>query len=256
MKIGDIYDFQIGDEFQFKSTSRGQGFPNADRILVIDKIISANKDSIIYTYHHDQYTSILNNQTQHLDYSFSHYNTTEVISNLDSTILSRFLIDTTSSKLSIYFDSLCSESTVGFIIKDKNNFEPTSTTYDYGKGLGLIKYEEYIPSGPSDWEKFMFYYDKQGFKCGTPDLMTSIHSMINQDFFKVYPNPVIDFLTIDLHDYNEIKYSIFDFLGNTVFSDNSSGKHFKIDLSRFRTGVYLIQINNRDKIFHQKIIKQ
>jgi hypothetical protein len=56
LKIHDVFDFQVGDEFHSKTTTNGGGLPNADRITVIEKTFSAHNDSITYTYHHDRYS--------------------------------------------------------------------------------------------------------------------------------------------------------------------------------------------------------
>lgn len=66
---------------------------------------------------------------------------------------------------------------------------------------------------------------------------------------KAYPNPVKDFVTIDLHseESGELKVSLFNILGSEVkkWDDlfiNPGDQSLKIDLSQFKSGVYILRM--------------
>jgi hypothetical protein len=254
MKVREIYDFQIGDEFQYKSTFNGQSYPNADRIIVMDKLISANNDTIAYTYFHKSYTSVYNSIKQKLDYSFTEYKSKETITNLDS-MISFNLHPDSSRLLTIYFDTLCDLMIDGFYLKDKRSFESSSNRYEYGKGLGIIKKEEFDGQTPGRLVTSMFYFNKQGKKCGIPDLTTNvIETKFN--LIKVYPNPTHDFLIIEMSDKNTVIYSITDITGKTILSKYEEKEKIKIDMFGLPAGIYNLQVNDGKNIFKQKIVKQ
>ena len=83
---------------------------------------------------------------------------------------------------------------------------------------------------------------------------------IGENQVLIYPNPVIDYLTIDLQSGDE-KFQnirILDLVGKELLSiNNPSGKSYQqINISRFNPGLYLIQIDidNETKLF--KFIKE
>lgn len=66
----------------------------------------------------------------------------------------------------------------------------------------------------------------------------------NQLSATVWPNPVSDFLNIELHDQNHTKCRIrlVSPLGEVIFDSESYGSIFSIDLSQFSPGVYFLSL--------------
>jgi len=54
MTIGEVFDFEIGDEFQIRGSATGQP-PNADWITIIAKEYSTEGDTVFYHRYHDSY---------------------------------------------------------------------------------------------------------------------------------------------------------------------------------------------------------
>jgi len=54
MTIGEVFDFEIGDEFQIRGSATGQP-PNADWITIIAKEYSTESDTVFYHRYHDSY---------------------------------------------------------------------------------------------------------------------------------------------------------------------------------------------------------
>ena len=76
--------------------------------------------------------------------------------------------------------------------------------------------------------------------------------------FSVYPNPVQNYITIDLGK-NELKNAsieIMDIMGKTILNKNVDQKINKINMSDYSNGIYLIKLTNTHGNIVQKIIKR
>lgn len=95
-----------------------------------------------------------------------------------------------------------------------------------------------------------------GFVSGTTVLGTN-EIVFNPQNISVYPNPVVNELTIELSDdiKGDINYTIVDVLGKTVYrgvsNENSS---LSVDVSSYKKGVYFINFSNTQGQFVQKIV--
>ena len=75
----------------------------------------------------------------------------------------------------------------------------------------------------------------------------------NETTFNVYPNPTIDFVTIETQ--HALVLSIMDNLGRMVKTINVPGGNTSIDVSNFSNGVYqLIGINESGERFTKQLI--
>lgn len=80
----------------------------------------------------------------------------------------------------------------------------------------------------------------------------------NASDFKVYPNPVEKYVTIEFADNNERSVSILDESGR-MLNDYQIGKHdnIQIDLSHLDAGVYLIKVTRSDgTVTVKRIVRQ
>jgi hypothetical protein len=69
---------------------------------------------------------------------------------------------------------------------------------------------------------------------------------------KVYPNPVKDFVNIQMSVNNEFSVSIYDAIGKLV---HTSSNIKKINFSNFSVGTYFLRIQSRGKFYTKKILK-
>ncbi|SHK08757.1 GEVED domain-containing protein, partial [Aequorivita viscosa] len=77
---------------------------------------------------------------------------------------------------------------------------------------------------------------------------------LQEDTFKVYPNPVVDLLNISASkSINTVQ--IFDLSGKKVLDINSGKRTDIIDFSRLTTGVYLVKLISEDAVNVIKVIK-
>ena len=75
--------------------------------------------------------------------------------------------------------------------------------------------------------------------------------------FSIYPNPSSDFVKITFPQLNETaNIQVFDMLGKMKFFDTSDDlNNYKLDLSNFRSGVYLVTISTKNIRVSNKFIK-
>ncbi len=82
---------------------------------------------------------------------------------------------------------------------------------------------------------------------------TSKAENIPNDKIKIYPNPTKGLFNIECQlEYN---YSIYDYSGKEIISGKKEGNTQLIDLSNFKSGIYLIKLFNNQEQFIIKIIK-
>lgn len=79
---------------------------------------------------------------------------------------------------------------------------------------------------------------------------------------KVYPNPVKDYITVDLNanTSGNIEISLINILGTEVkkwteFSLNQGDQKVKLDLSEFKSGVYILKVSKQDQVRTQVLKK-
>jgi len=255
MKIREVYDFNIGDIFHFR-TSPPNAFPAGDRITVLDKYYSKSGDTLYYSLFHDRYSSTYNSlPAPHMDYFFSKDTELMQLTYLDSTLFkfdNNFINDTIYST-----ESLCGAYLNGYEFRTNVGFD----TYEdyktlYGKGLGKSFSSYYDMEAGVNYIYYinLIYYKKDNIECGTSD-NTSIEDEVI-DRFEVYPNPSKQIINITYPDYHSrFKISILDMTGREIFVDESSSSK-EINIGYLKPGIYnLILSNDKLKLF-KKIIKQ
>jgi hypothetical protein len=78
-------------------------------------------------------------------------------------------------------------------------------------------------------------------------------------FFDIYPNPALDILTVRLiENYSQYKtvVKIYSISGEKVLEKEMSSIENNFDLSNFKTGVYIISVENEMMIYREKITKE
>ena len=83
----------------------------------------------------------------------------------------------------------------------------------------------------------VYYFDNISF--GSP-ISLGLESVSNESF-KLYPNPVEDYLNIDSSNTVIKNIDVFNILGKKIYSTNSSNR---LDMSSYNAGIYFVKINN------------
>ncbi len=97
--------------------------------------------------------------------------------------------------------------------------------------------------GSAGDDQTVYYFDNISF--GSP-ISLGLDSVSNESF-KLYPNPVEDYLYIQSSDTTIKNIDIYSILGKKIYSTSSENK---LDMSSYSAGIYFIKVNNSTfKIF-------
>lgn len=256
MTIGEVFDFDIGDEYQISGNGYNQP-PNADRITITNKYFSNNSDTVFYVRYHDSYYSYI--EFYELFYVFWTETDTVFYMNLDSCI-SSYNYWTPYDPIMINYDTInfnsedyCDSLICGFSY-ELNSFEPVYYSRLFGKGLGLVKDYYYAPAEFSEMDNVLFYYKKNGVACGSPDTLTvsiSENSLMNS--INIFPNPANTTIFITNSSslrINEI--NLFNIQGQRILHKNAFSKN--LDISQIEQGLYVLELISDELRIRKKLI--
>lgn len=241
---GQVYDFNINDEFQSKVYNVP---PNASRIKIIGKHFSTNNDTVFYIRHFDNYSSIPDYSTSppHLVYSYSIGIDSVFYTNLDSGINStygNFLIDSCNffHDTLYYTSQYCGSQVYEFNECRACCFEGYNTIGILGKGLGLV-YHHY--SHASEWVdnvSEMFYYKKDTIVCGTPDTspLSIVEHAKTKENITLYPNPASNILNLT-NIKRQTSVRLYDLYGKLVM-ETKTDRNTTLDISQLTQGIYTL----------------
>lgn len=258
MTIGEVFDFNINDEFHIKGQAENQS-PNADRIQIVDKYYSSNNNTVYYVRHHDSYYTTPLMDPPYLEYHFWTETDTVSYTNLDSSITS-YNHWTSFDTAMTYYDTIIGisedycDSLINGYQYTLNTFEPNYYSDEFGKGLGMITNYYYNPAEYTMYDIRLFYFKKNDIECGTPDNTTvSINENNIDDSFFISPNPANNILIIENIDNIEIKsISLINLNGQVLkkFESNMT----TLDISDVFSGLYILDISTKKGKFRKKII--
>lgn len=110
-------------------------------------------------------------------------------------------------------------------------------------------------SGKNPLPNSYLYVDNLGFS----GLVSGINNLGITGSVKVYPNPAVETLMIDLSELKSSPASIeiIDFQGKTIWRQSGSiSQSVSVPVNEFLTGLYMIKIQTLDGVISQKFIKQ
>jgi len=238
----EIYDFQIGDIFQYEviasePTSGSHVYTN---IEIMGKYYSASQGTLFY----------IRSIAQHENHSWAPYwvfsKKTDTIfyTNLDSLIHSGN-IDT------VFTDTVFS----GRKINRVSSYGPSMNELQiFVEGLGQTYYHFVQTSPNTDWEKRLIYYKKGSEVWGTP-IPLSISQPTNPlSLLKIFPNPSRGVINIDVPiNIGDFEIRVFNASGRLIVTMNNSNR---IDLSNKLNGIYYIQLITNESSVVRKIVLQ
>ena len=84
-----------------------------------------------------------------------------------------------------------------------------------------------------------------------------IEAAANNDMGRLYPNPVINSLHLDLKGQNQRgAVMISDISGRELYNESVESKNINLDVSGFKSGVYLIRFQSNGMLWNGKFIKE
>lgn len=195
--IGEIFDFDINDEFQSREYSPGSPTTWVTRYTITDKYFSAANDTVFYGRHFDNYISTWDfTPPGHVIYYFSSYNDTTFITNLDALINAAYANEINDS-CNVSTDTLYYASDFCGVYSYEHYrclgccFEGQFATVIFGIGIGSAYYHYNYPSEWAETIRKLFYFKKGILECGNPDLLAvSVNAPEKVDkTIQIYPNP-------------------------------------------------------------------
>ncbi len=255
LTVGEVFDFEIGDEFQYNGEAAGQT-PNADRITITGKFYSQENDTVFYEFRNNWYSTAVNWDTvpPTLEYFFGTIIDTLAYTNLQqpiSTYDNNFF-----QNVNIYNSTSLCDSLVN---RYKVTIGPSGMPNDYyikefGKGLGLTFY--YVWSGDAGtylWNYELFYYKKGNNTCGEPDVVKAGNINIEPEI-TIYPNPADKFISFTINQQGTGRYTLLNTSGVTEMAGSIYNGMNTIYTGKLTPGIYFLQLILNDKIEVTKIV--
>ena len=112
-------------------------------------------------------------------------------------------------------------------------------------------------STPENESAIIVYYQANNLINNEDSILTGIPAdkTISREF-SIFPNPAKDLTTVifneDLHGNINLRYQLIDQLGRQIAFGNVANR--QIDLSKISNGIYLLQLNENETIYIQKIV--
>lgn len=278
LTAADVYNFDIGDVLHIVTDYQepySWFFTYYKKIIhVIGKTISANQDTITYTFdrrimkinnssftilnpdttyifdtvpekiilsqntHIDKFTEEPNKDLAYVSMGFSGYLNASINSTIQrrEKIVYPFLLANADS---------CWETVI----------DGPTRKYQYIDGLGGAYYDDYYFNNRC----MLVYYEKGTETWGTPlsvvNTQTNIIDYNSKELsIKINPNPIIDFAIISIEHANfsgNLSFSLFNAIGKKVYSTNINENNFILNRNNLASGVYFYHVfDNNQHISH------
>lgn len=267
-----VHDYQVGDELHVISNSWNwsvvPGYRNELKTIwkFLERIESI--DSVFYRIERKELLKRSVEKWDNISYTFTHDTITAVYKpdSLFDKLPGEPIVSNYGADINVMINE-------GTFIKKITSYQPIRKSLDdscwhqlifdgggpgyYLKGLGGPYYEwNEIISGD---DRALVYYKKGTAKWGTPLVITDVKSIEKDDQLKVYPNPASDFIILENISGRTENYilQVIDMQGREVFRNAIEiANSYRLDLSSFREGVYLLKLQNGEKQVSRMIIKK
>lgn len=259
----EIYDFNVGDEFQYIRDGYGViGLPDILRYTITGKYYSPSLDSVFYNRHFSNYSRSLTPTGTFppyiVNYSFSSGNDVVSYTNLDTIIYGgnhSYLMDS-SGVASAYSDTIyysteyCNSLLYKIDTCTGCNFEPNAFTTIYGKGLGITLSQHQFTGFQHITESTtLFYYKKDTLVCGSPDTLTAapvaLHKMNTVNTaLTLSPNPTSSELTVySAYTTTPTYITISNVVGQVVQRNALTAPTTTLNVATLPNGMYVLKTN-------------
>ena len=235
---GEIYDYEVGDEFHFKKEYDGGSMEEYSNVFIIEKYVSPSQDTI-------QYTKFIMKSTWYGNDTIWYYSqdtTIETYTNPEAI----FLAD------SVYFSPYYNRK----ISWQDHSIPPywIESKY-YADGCGLIKHNQREVQLPAyDIRYWMMYYKKSDQEWGDPyTIVKTSESEQDISSLNIYPNPVRDIMHIASSE-SIIEIQIHDQFGRLAIA--SATNISTVDISSLDRGVYFLTVITKEGKSCEKFVKQ
>lgn len=277
-----LFDFSPGDEFHYSSSSYyNTTYYGGFKMKILSRTNSLNNDTIYYGIRKDTWsqTSSQGSSSNQIDDTiFSTVYDTLIYTNLDSTI--KHIPEYNSASFLTYLgiydayaeqDSFClttlsySEDTTLWTFAS-NNFLSYFSSYSYygnscngnsstnnsnrfAIGLGKVSSDYSYCNNQSTGSSYqLVYYKKDSVSIGTPDALLSTAEVIPTADFIIYPNPVVDKMSVIISsDLLGKTFTIHDYLGSKISEGVFEQQNTSLNLINLHAGLYFLKVSEHPK---------
>lgn len=261
MTIGEVFSFEVGDKFQYNVVPSSVP-PAIDRFTITGKYYSESGDTVFYErYSNSYYTTVVYEPVPHLEYHLSVITDTVFYTNLDSLISfydNRFQCEPylySCDTIIEYSTPLCNALINGYGTSS-SNFEPTIYVKKYGQGLGWVW--DYVSMfNIIMTEKRMFYYQKNGIDCGTPDTLLVSNTAIpgSDEMVSIFPNPASDYFNVKINTAERmLDYRIFNIYGALIDAGKWTQEVNRYNSAGLKPGIYIIEVMINKRTANYKLV--
>lgn len=256
--IGEIYDYQVGDEFHFEITPNEPQSYGIQRRYILERVDL--DDSIEYTVKTETYSGVFPPNNPPIE-SYEVDTVIQVFSNLSDTLSFEGCMDSLPPGACYSTDSLILNGFCGLdvyfhkIQEGVPYFEYDQVTTKYVKGLGRISYHYSSDSGGNyNTRKEMIYHKKGDVECGTPNYVIVNNTTISYSHdVRITPNPSVGLFQLEAGTEVVESIHVYDTNGKLVTTVVNPSK--TLDLSSLNSGLYFVVVRGEDFYSNLKIIK-
>ncbi len=123
-----------------------------------------------------------------------------------------------------------------------------STDFIYPVNINTTSDNELIVSGVNGQNKLTFQKELIN------DTLSSDVKNSQTDKLKIFPNPANDFISVLIPEHSESKINITDLSGKLIYSTTSYEPSLIINLTRIKSGVYILNVNTNNTVYYDKLI--
>lgn len=273
-----IFDFDVGDEFEYYSQCRylwgGDLPPVFFYFKILSKFFSPGMDTVFYhrrtitlsfdRFHIPDSVKTFSEDTIHYPLIHSPFFRTfpeENLFNSDSSNLFNYILRKDTGlyhgrqeymQITGYLGGMPFDSCIEF-----NHFDPVFFTTRWAPGLGVTfneSNEESMP-GPRCYRHLMWYHKSSEYYGYYRDLTVGLEKIISSPDFLIYPNPVKSSFQIKLMNENKMTLKLSDLSGRILW-ETFIQESASFDMENFSPGIYFISLSGKSGSFVKKIIKE
>ncbi|MFN8277665.1 MAG: T9SS type A sorting domain-containing protein [Chitinophagales bacterium] len=92
---------------------------------------------------------------------------------------------------------------------------------------------------------------------GCDTIRTAVKDIEKEKRIHIYPNPATDQVIVELYEYlKNAQLAIYDNAQRLVYSKPDMFMETKVDISKWPTGIYTVQVRNEQKVWEERMIKR
>jgi len=147
---------------------------------------------------------------------------------------------------------------------DTNNAQPNILCQQYSGGLNVPAFVVILPDRTVEYMHVGWGEEGTGLISAIDSIMlnkacepTTINKLDQSTEEPIiYPNPTTELITVTNLPREATRINVYNVLGELVHSQQTASDDSLIDLSTLPSGLYIIQLQNRQMTFRKKVIKQ